>query len=73
VEKYFEDGVIASCMTKGEAVKMARAYTEKNQQSTRIVMRKVLIKFDPTVAKITYKKSTTERAGKYILFGWAAE
>ena len=73
VEKYFEDGVIASCMTKGEAVKMARAYTEKNQQSTRIVMRKVLIKADPTVAKITYKKSTTERAGKYILFGWAAE
>jgi len=52
---------------------MARAYTEKHQKTTRIVMRKVLIKSDPTVAKITYKKSTTERAGKYILFGWAAE
>jgi len=73
VENYFEDGVIDSCMTKGDAVKMARAYTEKHQKTTRIVMRKVLIKSDPTVAKITYKKSTTERAGKYILFGWAAE
>jgi hypothetical protein len=73
VENYFEDGVIASCMTKGDAVKMARAYTEKHQKTTRIVMRKVLNKVDPTVAKITYKKSTTERAGKYILFGWAAE
>jgi hypothetical protein len=73
VENHFEDRVIASCMTKGDAVKMARAYTEKHQHSTKIVMRKVLIKSNPVVAKITYKKSTTERAGKYILFGWAAE
>ena len=36
-------------------------------------MRKVIEKGDPLVARITYKKSTTERAGKYILFGWAAE
>ena len=73
VENYFEDGVIASCMTKGDAVKMARAYTEKHQRTTRIVMRKVLIKFDPTVAKITYKKSPTERDGEWIFFGYAAE
>jgi hypothetical protein len=73
VEKYFEDGVIASCMTKGEAVKMARAYTEKNQQSTRIVMRKVLIKSDSTVAKITYKKAPNERDGEWVFFGYAAE
>lgn len=73
VENYFEDRVIASCMTKGDAVKMARAYTEKNQHSTRIVMRKVLNKVDPTVAKITYKKSPTERDGEWIFFGYAAE
>ena len=73
VENYFEDRVIASCMTKGDAVKMARAYTEKTQHSTKIVMRKVLIKSDPTVAKITYKKSTTERDGTWVFFGWAAE
>jgi hypothetical protein len=73
VENYFEDRVIASCMTKGDAVKMARAYTEKTQHSTKIVMRKVLIKSDPTVARITYKKSTTERNGEWIFFGYAAE
>ena len=75
VEGYYDsDGnVIASCMTKGDAVKMARAYTEKNQVTTRIVMRKVLNKVDPTVAKITYKKSPTERNGEWIFFGYAAE
>ena len=73
VENYFEDRVIASCMTKGDAVKMARAYTEKTQHSTKILIRKVLIKSDPTVAKITYKKSTTERDGTWVFFGWAAE
>lgn len=73
VEKYFEDGVIASCVTKGDAVKMARAYTEKYQVTTRIVMRKVLNKVDPTVAKITYKKAPTERDGEWIFFGYAAE
>ena len=73
VENFYEDRVIASCMTKGDAVKMARAYTEKHQQSTKIVMRKVLNKVDPTVAKITYKKSPTERDGEWIFFGYAAE
>ena len=73
VENFYEDRVIASCVTKGDAVKMARAYTEKHQQSTKIVMRKVLIKSDPTVAKITYKKSPTERDGEWIFFGYAAE
>jgi hypothetical protein len=75
VEEYYGEGnrVIASCMTKGDAVKSARAYTEKTQTTTRIVMRKVLIKADPTVAKITYKKSTTERNGRWVFFGYAAE
>lgn len=75
VEGYYDsDGnVIASCMTKGDAVKAARAYTEKNQISTKIVMRKVLNKVNPTVAKITYKKAPTERDGEWIFFGYAAE
>lgn len=73
VENHFEDRVIGSCMTKGDAVKMARAYTEKNQHTTKIIIRKVLIKSSSVVANVTYKKSTTERTGKYILFGWAAE
>jgi hypothetical protein len=73
VENRFEDRVIASCMTKGDAVKMARAYTEKNQHSTKIIMRKVLIKSNPVVAKVTYKKAPNEMDGEWVFFGYAAE
>ena len=68
-----EDQMIASCNTKGEAVTKARAYTEKHQRSTNICMEKTLEKGNRTVAKITYKQSATEKSGRYILFGWAAE
>jgi hypothetical protein len=75
VEEYYGEGnrVIASCTTKGDAVKAARAYTEKTQTTTAIIMRKVLTGSKPTVAKITYKKSNTERPGRWVFFGWAAE
>jgi len=67
------DHFIGSWNTKGDAVKDARRYTEKHQVPTTILIKKFLEKGDNLVAKIIYKKSTTERAGKYILFGWAAE
>jgi len=75
VEEYYgdSDNVIASCPQKGDAVKMARAYTEKTGTTTAVIMRKVLVGPKPTVAKITYKKSTTERDGEWIFFGYAAE
>jgi hypothetical protein len=73
VENHYEDRVIASCMTKGDAVKAARAYTEKTQSSTKIIMRKVLVKSNPVVAKITSKKATNERDGEWVFFGYAAE
>jgi hypothetical protein len=74
VEHYYGDsGVIASCPQKGDAVKMARAYTERTQIPTSVIMRKLLIGPKPTVAKITYKKSTSERPGRWVFFGWAAE
>jgi hypothetical protein len=69
----WEDTFLGAYLTKGDAVKKAREYTEKNQVPTNICIEKTLEKGNRTVAKITYKKSTTERAGKYILFGWAAE
>ena len=69
----WEDTFLGAYPTKGDAVKKAREYTEKNQVPTNICIEKTLEKGNRTVAKITYKKSTTERAGKYILFGWAAE
>lgn len=73
VETYYEGQIIASCTDKGSAVTMARAYTEKNQIKTRIVMKKRLANVDPTVATIDYKKSTSEKPGRWIFFGWAAE
>lgn len=74
VEEYYGDGrVIASCPQKGDAVKMARAYTEKTGNTTAVIMRKVLVGPKPTVAKITYKKATNERDGEWIFFGYAAE
>jgi hypothetical protein len=68
-----EDYMIASCNTKGEAVKKAREYTEKRQTFTKVCMEKTLEKGNSTVAKITYKKSNTERPGRWVFFGWAAE
>jgi len=54
--------MITSCDTKGEA-----------QSSTHICMEKTLDKGSKKVAKITYKKAPTERPGKWMFFGWAAE
>ena len=75
--KYFvysgHDNYIGAYLTKGEAVTKARAHTEKTQESTYITMEKVLDKANKTVAKITYKKSTTERDGEWVFFGYAAE
>jgi hypothetical protein len=69
----YNDQLIGSFSTKGDAVKKAREITEKHQTSTYINMEKILEKGGRTVAKITYKKSTTERAGRWVFFGWAAE
>lgn len=64
---------VMSAPTKGEAVKLARQYSEKNQCTTMIKMERVLEKKDHAlVAKVTYKKSSTERDGKWIFFGWAS-
>ena len=64
---------IMSAATKGEAVKLAREYSEKHQCTTTIKMEKRLPKDDHSlVAKVTYKRSSTEREGKWVFFGWAS-
>jgi hypothetical protein len=73
VYNYYNDQLIGSFSTKGDAVKKAREVTEKHQTSTYINMEKLLEKGDSRVAKITYKKSTNERDGRWVFFGWAAE
>lgn len=66
------EGVIGAYDTKGEAVTAARAYTEKHQYSTRVHMEKRIEKANHVVAKITYKKSSDEKEGKWLFFGWAS-
>jgi len=67
------DSPLGSYDTKGEAVAKARAYTESTQQATEVYMEKTLEKVTPIVARITYKKAPTERPGRWMFFGWAAE
>ena len=69
---YCGDSRIASSLTKGDAVKRARDYSEKNQCTTTIKMERRLEKdAHALVAKITYKKSSTEKDGEWVFFGWA--
>jgi hypothetical protein len=67
------DHIIGIWPTKGDAVKDARKYTERNIAATTILMKKFLEKGDNLVAKITYKKATNERDGEWVFFGYAAE
>lgn len=70
---YQGDSRIASAITKGDAVKRAREYSEKNQCTTTIKMERRLEKDSHAlVAKVTYKKATKERDGRWIFFGWAS-
>jgi len=71
---YGGESRIASAVTKGDAVKRARAYSEKNQCTTTIKMERCLNNASHAlVAKVTYKPSTTERDGRWVFFGWASE
>jgi hypothetical protein len=65
------DDAIARCNTKGEAVKVAREYTEKNMAITNVYMEKVLEKGTTQVAKVIYKSSKAEKDGRWTFFGLA--
>lgn len=70
---YCGESRIASAVTKGDAVKRARDYSEKNQCTTMIKMERRLEKDSHAlVAKVKYKPSTTEREGRWVFFGWAS-
>ena len=70
---YDYDNQLGSYLTKGDAVKAARAHTEKTFKRTTISMEKKLEKGNAQVATITYKPSTTEKDGQWLFFGFAAE
>lgn len=65
-------GTIKTCDTKGDAVKAARKYTEETGNSSYVEMQKVLENGNTVTARITYKKSSNEREGEYIFYGWAS-
>ena len=70
---YCDGSRINSALTKGDAVKMARAYSEKHQRTTTVKIERRLEKDSHAlVAKITYKKSSTEKEGRWVFFGWAS-
>jgi len=70
---YCGESRIASAVTKGDAVKRARAYSEKHQCTTVIKMERCLNNASHAlVAKVKYKPSTTEREGRWVFFGWAS-
>lgn len=58
--------------TKGDAVKFARAHTEKTGRKTYINMEKVLEKGSTNVATVSYKSSKDETPGEYVFFGIAS-
>ena len=64
---------INSSASKTEAVKLARLFTEKNQQNTSVIMERVLVSCSPTVARIKFKHDKNQAPGMYYFFGYAAE
>jgi|APGre2960657404_1045060.scaffolds.fasta_scaffold02219_6 hypothetical protein len=63
---------IASFNKKGDAVTRARQHTEKTQAETHVKIEKKLEKGNSLTAKITYKKSTNEKQGTWVFYGWAS-
>lgn len=67
------DEVIGIKDSKGDALKIARDYTEKHKIDTHIEMIKVLEKGSTKVAKVIYKQSNKEKPGKWVFFGNARD
>lgn len=73
-ESYFNYWNSKPFLNKADAVKEARAYTEKTGDATVVKIERRLSKDSgsTTVAKITYKSSTKEAPGHYVFFGYAS-
>jgi hypothetical protein len=72
VTDFMGEKEIGAKNTKGEAIELAREYTEKHQQTTSIHMEKRLEGASSMVATVRYKQSSEEQEGQYLFFGWAA-
>jgi hypothetical protein len=73
VEKYSRD-ILVSARTQAECIKKARAYVEKNPDTTIVIeIAKTLAEGNRKCAEVTYKKAAGEKDGLYVFAGWAAE
>jgi len=70
---FSDDRPIASEKTQGAAVKKARAYTEKNQETTHIELTKKLISGNAAIGSVRYKTSKSESMGSYLFVVCAPE
>ena len=69
VETKWGDNQLGSKDNKADAVKIARAHTEKTREATVIRIERKLVGSNSRVAEITYKGSTNEVQGTYVFFG----
>jgi len=71
VETKWGNNQIGSKDNKADAVKIARAHTEKTREATVIRIERKLVGSNSKVAEIEYKGSTNEVQGTYVFFGLA--
>lgn len=69
----YEGSVIGSSEYQTDAIKIARAYTEKTKTPTEVHITKVLVNSKSLVSRITYKRSDKESPGIYYFIAIAAE
>lgn len=67
----FDDKNLGNFQFKADAVKTARAYTEKTKRKTFVVVERNSVQ-SPTVAEIKYKEGLNEAPGQYVFFGIAS-
>ena len=68
----WSDTVVVEGKTQAECVKKARAYVEKNKHvDLTIKISKRLVSGNVECAKVSYKKSKTEKEGRYLFVGMA--
>jgi hypothetical protein len=69
----WEGNPVCEADTLTECIKKARAHTDKTQETVTIDIIKRLVKGGHNCARVTYKKSKTEKLGLYAFMGWLSD
>jgi len=73
VAKTYDGNRIGESEFQADAIKLARAYTEREKTKSIVTIEKRLVGSSNLVSEITYKKSDKERLGSYFFIALAAE